>query len=247
MKLAVGVWWPCEKISHDSLSSSLDDTEGNGELLRMQLLGCSQAVNVKRSSEGNTWAIVKDLSIADKVITQEIVPRDMVTSWKSALEIFRKRLMELHLVENGTSNQSSEEAVNASDQYQRSGSKRKIECSSSVDSKVSKRGGVLSWDDYFMAICWLSAMRSKDPSTQVGACIVNQDKRIVGIGYNGFPRGCSDDELPWDRSATVAYDTKYLVGESIDFKSVHPLPISFAFNAVCLSCRSQCHSQQEQH
>jgi dCMP deaminase len=52
-------------------------------------------------------------------------------------------------------------------------------------------------------------MRSKDPSTQVGACIVNPDKRIVGIGYNGFPRGCSDDELPWAREAVDELDTKY--------------------------------------
>ena len=58
---------------------------------------------------------------------------------------------------------------------------------------VLKRTDALPWDDYFMAVAYLSAMRSKDPNTQVGACIVNDDKRIVGIGYNGFPRGCSDD------------------------------------------------------
>lgn len=69
--------------------------------------------------------------------------------------------------------------------------------------------GVVSWDDYFMSIAFLSAMRSKDPNTQVGATIVNRDKRIVGIGYNGFPRGCSDDELPWDREAEDPLDTKY--------------------------------------
>ncbi len=55
---------------------------------------------------------------------------------------------------------------------------------------VKKREDAISWDDYFMAVSFLSAMRSKDPSTQVGACVVNSDKRIVGIGYNGFPRGC---------------------------------------------------------
>jgi dCMP deaminase len=60
-----------------------------------------------------------------------------------------------------------------------------------------------------MAIAFLSSMRSKDPHTQVGACIVNVDKRIVGIGYNGFPRGCSDDELPWAREASDPLDTKY--------------------------------------
>jgi dCMP deaminase len=75
--------------------------------------------------------------------------------------------------------------------------------------KMLKRDNAILWDDYFMAVAFLSAMRSKDPSTQVGACIVNADKRIVGIGYNGFPRGCSDDELPWARSADNEMDTKY--------------------------------------
>jgi dCMP deaminase len=75
--------------------------------------------------------------------------------------------------------------------------------------KVSKRLDAISWDDYFMALAFLSAKRSKDPSTQVGACIVDADKRIVGIGYNGFPRGCSDDELPWAREADDPLDTKY--------------------------------------
>ena len=75
---------------------------------------------------------------------------------------------------------------------------------------ITKRtDGVIIWDDYFMAIAFLSSLRSKDPHTQVGACIVNSDKRIVGIGYNGFPMGCSDDELPWAREATDPLQTKY--------------------------------------
>ena len=57
----------------------------------------------------------------------------------------------------------------------------------------------ISWDEYFMGVALLSAKRSKDPSTQVGACVVNEDKRIIGIGYNGFPRGCSDDIFPWGK------------------------------------------------
>lgn len=60
-----------------------------------------------------------------------------------------------------------------------------------------------------MGIALLSAKRSKDPNTQVGACIVNQFNKIVGIGYNGFPIGCSDDELPWDRKSDNINDTKY--------------------------------------
>ncbi|MGL5710262.1 MAG: deoxycytidylate deaminase [Cetobacterium sp.] len=64
---------------------------------------------------------------------------------------------------------------------------------------MSKRVDYIDWDEYFMGVAILSAKRSKDPGTQVGACIVTPDKRIVGVGYNGFPAGCSDDEFPWDR------------------------------------------------
>lgn len=72
----------------------------------------------------------------------------------------------------------------------------------------TKRTDYISWEEYFMAIAQLSAHRSKDPSTQVGACIVNKNNRIIGIGYNGFPTGCSDDQLPWDREGDFL-NTKY--------------------------------------
>lgn len=72
-----------------------------------------------------------------------------------------------------------------------------------------KRQDYISWDEYFMGIALLSAKRSKDPSTQVGACIVNQYNKIVGIGYNGFPIGCDDDLLPWDKTSENENDTKY--------------------------------------
>ncbi len=71
-----------------------------------------------------------------------------------------------------------------------------------------KRDNYLSWDEYFMAVAILSAERSKDPNTQVGACIANRQNKIVGVGYNGFPLGCSDDELPWNRQGSFL-DTKY--------------------------------------
>lgn len=74
---------------------------------------------------------------------------------------------------------------------------------------VPKRAGYLSWDAYFMAVSFLSAQRSKDPNTQVGACIVDSNKCIIGIGYNGFPRGCSDECLPWSRCATSELHNKY--------------------------------------
>ena len=69
-----------------------------------------------------------------------------------------------------------------------------------------KRTDYISWDEYFMGVAMLAACRSKDPSTQVGACIVSQDNIIVSTGYNGMPKGCSDDEFPWDREGE---ETKY--------------------------------------
>lgn len=73
---------------------------------------------------------------------------------------------------------------------------------------MKKRTDYLSWDEYFMGVAVLSSLRSKDPNTQVGACIVNQDRKIVGVGYNGFPIGCDDDTLPWDREGNWL-ETKY--------------------------------------
>lgn len=71
-----------------------------------------------------------------------------------------------------------------------------------------KREDYISWDEYFMGVAHLSAMRSKDPSTQVGACIVSRDNKILSMGYNGFPQGCSDDEFPWEREGDEL-GTKY--------------------------------------
>lgn len=76
--------------------------------------------------------------------------------------------------------------------------------------KINKqRKGYLPWDEYFMGIAKLSAMRSKDPNTQVGACIVSSDNRILSIGYNGTPNGYDDEYFPWDRVGEKL-DTKYL-------------------------------------
>ena len=68
---------------------------------------------------------------------------------------------------------------------------------------------VISWDQYFMGIAKLSAYRSKDPNTQVGACIVNAENKIVGVGYNGLPWGCEDTQFPWGNREGDMYDTKY--------------------------------------
>ena len=72
-----------------------------------------------------------------------------------------------------------------------------------------KRQDFITWDEYFMGVAMLAARRSKDPSTQVGACIVDDDNRILSTGYNGFPAGCSDEEYPWAREGANANDTKY--------------------------------------
>ena len=67
----------------------------------------------------------------------------------------------------------------------------------------------ISWEQYFMGVALLSSKRSKDPATQVGACIVNEDKKIIGIGYNGFPNGISDDDFPWGKNDPNPLNNKY--------------------------------------
>ncbi|KAJ8281016.1 hypothetical protein GJAV_G00062380 [Gymnothorax javanicus] len=84
---------------------------------------------------------------------------------------------------------------------QRNGAETMIPC--------KKREDYLEWPEYFMAVAFLSAQRSKDPNSQVGACIVNQERKIVGIGYNGMPNACNDDLLPWARLSSDWLDTKY--------------------------------------
>ena len=72
-----------------------------------------------------------------------------------------------------------------------------------------KRQDYISWDQYFIGIAMLSAQRSKDNNTQVGACIVDEHNKILSVGYNGMPIGCSDDDMPWEREGD-ALDTKYV-------------------------------------
>ena len=74
---------------------------------------------------------------------------------------------------------------------------------------TQKREDYISWDEYFMGVATLASMRSKDPNTQVGACIVSSDNKILSIGYNGFPNGCSDDEFPWSRTGEPL-ESKYV-------------------------------------
>ena len=89
-----------------------------------------------------------------------------------------------------------------------------------MDGKMSgKRKDYISWDEYFMGVAKLSAMRSKDPNTQVGACIVSEDNKILSMGYNGFPIGCSDDEYPWEREGD-ALENKYIYAAHSELNAI---------------------------
>ena len=88
-----------------------------------------------------------------------------------------------------------------------------------------KREGYISWGDYFMGIAILSSMRSKDPNTQVGCCIVDNDNRIISIGYNGFPIGCHDDCLPWKKQGDFL-DTKYAYVVHSEMSALLSCPVS---------------------
>mgnify|MGYP001088420565 FL=1 len=83
-----------------------------------------------------------------------------------------------------------------------------------------KRQDYISWDEYFMGVAKLAAMRSKDPSTQVGACIVSPDNKILSMGYNGFPKGCSDDEFPWAREGENPLETKYVYSTHSELNAI---------------------------
>lgn len=90
---------------------------------------------------------------------------------------------------------------------------------SSYKDQKEKRSDYISWDEYFMGVAKLSAMRSKDPHTQVGACIVSNDNKILSMGYNGFPIGCSDDDFPWNRLGTP-YESKYLYAAHSELNAI---------------------------
>ncbi len=82
-----------------------------------------------------------------------------------------------------------------------------------------KRQDYISWDEYFMGVAVLSGMRSKDPGTQVGACIVSNDNKILSMGYNGFPAGCSDDDFPWAREGEPL-ESKYLYSTHSELNAI---------------------------
>ncbi len=76
----------------------------------------------------------------------------------------------------------------------------------------------ISWDEYFMGIASLSALRSKDPNTKVGACIVDNDNKVVSIGYNGMPTGLDESKLSWNKGEGL--DSKYLYVCHAEFNAI---------------------------
>ncbi|CDC41580.1 deoxycytidylate deaminase [Firmicutes bacterium CAG:449] len=83
-----------------------------------------------------------------------------------------------------------------------------------------KRKDYITWDEYFMGVAVLSSKRSKDPSTQVGACVASNDNKVVTMGYNGMPVGLSDDEMPWGRVGKDELDNKYLYVCHAEFNAI---------------------------
>ena len=106
---------------------------------------------------------------------------------------------------------------------------------------MPKRKDVLSWDEYFMGLAHLSALRSKDPNTQVGAAIVDENNRVVSVGYNGFPKGCSDDDFPWEREGGMM-DTKYAYVVHAELNAIlnSPRPVSGCTLYVSLFPCNEC-------
>ncbi len=100
---------------------------------------------------------------------------------------------------------------------------------------------VISWEEYFMGLAHLSALRSKDPNTQVGACIVDQDNKVVSIGYNGMPRGCNDADFPWEREGGFL-DTKYAFVVHAELNAIlnSPRPVSGCTLYVSLFPCNEC-------
>jgi len=103
---------------------------------------------------------------------------------------------------------------------------------------MPKRDNYINWDTYFMKIAETSTQRSKDPGTQVGACVVGDDNMILGIGYNGLPRGCSDDEFPWTRPEKYLYVCHAEMNALLNSKYLHLVKGSKIYTTLfpCNNC-----------
>ena len=85
---------------------------------------------------------------------------------------------------------------------------------------MEKRKDYISWDEYFMGVAVLSSLRSKDPSTQVGACVASEKNKVLTMGYNGMPIGCNDDSLPWNRDGEDPIEQKYMYVCHAEFNAI---------------------------
>jgi hypothetical protein len=207
-KLKSGKWWPAITIS---TTTNIDDffLIDDPNVFQATLLGCQKTVTLSSSSALDQDIAWKSSEFTEKFINQEI-DDSLITAYRSALSIAATSFPQYFDDPSKYMNKTIDATIDSlkrsiSDEAKASTPLkypklsddllcRPITCSSSINSiskpsRIKKRADVILWDDYFMSVAFLSAMRSKDPSTQVGACIVNDDKRIVGIGYNGFPRG----------------------------------------------------------
>ena len=197
VRMKHGVWWPTEEAKEDHSGGFEDEfSQSSPRLARVAVLGLNIELTVDMKDTSSIRHVAAHDPSFDDLCLRQSVP-----------DHFRERFaLSLAAIPS-----------------------RPAMPVPTAQIIIKKRADVLSWDDYFMSVAFLSSLRSKDPSTQVGACIVNPDQRIVGIGYNGksfpselffcltltlllgFPRGCSDDLLPWAREADDPLDTKYPV------------------------------------
>lgn len=211
------VWWP--SIVKNPTNKYLNrKRQSNCRIV--QLLGTNETIAVKNNLQEQEIILLSSFSSSSQTI--DFLDLHRVQEIPAELkEFFEMALVSLN--ELVTQNFEGKETERKESNVDLNETNSEIVVSPPSNQQLStKRKDALTWDDYFIAVAFLSAMRSKDPSTQVGACIVNKKLRIVGIGYNGFPRGCSDDILPWARVADNELDTKY--------------PVSFFLLFLCFLC-----------
>lgn len=228
------IWWPGILIKQRNQYLNIRSSSNNNNNHIVKLFGTEELISIDLSLLKNKneriifYSTNKNINFFNLYNQQNNIPDELKEYFKEAISLLNKYCLECHQQEKqgeekqGEEKEKSIEVITTQIENQSQNEIQTNQIDSSISSNSShsnsnsnqlslKREDALSWDDYFIAVAFLSAMRSKDPSTQVGACIVNKKFRIVGIGYNGFPRGCSDDILPWARVADNELDTKYPV------------------------------------
>ena len=219
-KLNSGIWWPAERLA--TKNTQMDCFSVTTTAFAALLFSCDKTILLSESDRNTQWKTAEDTTETLLFLKQDnIVDDSLRISFNNALNIAETKYPYSFKVFNQRNENNKRVLDNISVSESTSTFDSSLLCQEIPiinepqkkfkRQRLGKRINAMNWDDYFMSVAFLSAMRSKDPSTQVGACIVNEDKRIVGIGYNGFPRGCSDDILPWDRQndENNELDTKY--------------------------------------